>query len=115
MELADVSLEVPAQTCLSTWWLGEPECPLVHERVLDVEVVLIVEDGDLLILSTGRGLLVLVAVGAFWRNGDGGQVDGCRSINGCLWGDCCHDCGLYGRMLLNMIIDEVEGLFEEGW
>jgi hypothetical protein len=45
---------------LSTGWLGEPQRPLVHERVLDVEVVLIVKDGDLLVLA--MWLLVLVAV-----------------------------------------------------
>lgn len=32
--------------CLSTWWLGEPESPLVHQRMLDVEIVFVVEDSD---------------------------------------------------------------------
>lgn len=31
---------------LSTWGLCEPESPGVGERVLDVEVLWIVEDGD---------------------------------------------------------------------
>lgn len=66
--------EVQAQTRLSTRWLGEPQSPLVHERMQDIKVVLIVEDGDLLILAPWRfWLLVLIA--AFWGDGDGGQVN----------------------------------------
>lgn len=32
--------------CLSTWWLGEPESPLVHQGMLDVEIVFVMEDRD---------------------------------------------------------------------
>ena len=32
---------------LSTWWLRKPESPLVHQRVLDIEVVRIMEDCDI--------------------------------------------------------------------
>ncbi len=32
--------------CLSTWWLGEPESPLVHQWMLDVEIVFVMEDSD---------------------------------------------------------------------
>jgi hypothetical protein len=37
---------VELRTHLARWWLGEPQCPLVQERVLDVEVLRVVEDGD---------------------------------------------------------------------
>ena len=40
MQSADVMQEAQAQTCLSTRWLGEPKSPLVHQWVLDIEVVL---------------------------------------------------------------------------
>lgn len=33
-------------TCLSTWWLGEPESPFVHQWMLDVEIVFVMEDSD---------------------------------------------------------------------
>ncbi len=46
--LANASRGDAAQTCLATRGLGEPQRPLVHERVLNVEVVLVMEDGDLL-------------------------------------------------------------------
>ena len=34
---------------LATGRLGEPQGPLVHERVLDIEIFRVVEDGDQLI------------------------------------------------------------------
>lgn len=34
------------RSCLSTGWLREPERPLIHQRVLDVEVFRIMEDSD---------------------------------------------------------------------
>lgn len=57
---------------LSRRWLGEPKSPLVHQRMLDVEIVLVVKDGNLIILS--GWLLVLVAA-ADWGNGDRRQID----------------------------------------
>ena len=33
--------------------LGEPQCPLIHQRVLDVEVFGVVKDSDLLVSSLG--------------------------------------------------------------
>jgi len=96
MQSADVMQEAQAQTCLSTRWLGEPKSPLVHQWVLDIEVVLVVEDSDLLILSARCWLLVLVTVGTLWRNGDGGQINWGRGIDRRLWGDCCHDCEYVG-------------------
>ena len=59
--------------------LGEPEGPMVHQRMLDIEVVLVVEDGDLITLLSGfRGLLSL------WRDGDGGEIDLLRHCDGVL-------------------------------
>lgn len=50
--------------CLSARWLGEPESPFVHQRMLDVEVLWIMEDGDLLwVIGTSFGLQVLVTFG----------------------------------------------------
>lgn len=52
--------------------LGEPEGPLVHERVLDIEVVWVMENGDISVLFaicrllsvilTVDGLLLLLTV-----------------------------------------------------
>jgi len=49
-----------AQTHLSRGWLSEPERPLVHQRVLDIEVVFIMEDGDLF-RGINAWLLVFIA------------------------------------------------------
>lgn len=68
----------------------------MHQWVLDIEVVLVVEDSDLLILSARCWLLVLVTVGALGRYGDGGQIHWGRGIDRRLWGDCCHDCEYLG-------------------
>lgn len=46
---------------LSAWWLGEPQCPLVHKWVLDREIVRVVKDGDRLIRVEAR---LSVALGA---------------------------------------------------
>ena len=55
---------------LSTRGLSEPESPLVLERVLDVEVVLVVKNSDgLVVLDVGR---IFLAGGV---DGDGGEVD----------------------------------------
>lgn len=53
--------------------LGEPERPCVHERVLDVEVLWVVEDGADLALASGvvGGRLFLALGGVLsWRDGD---------------------------------------------
>lgn len=43
--------------------LGEPESPIVHQRVLDVEVIWVMEDGDISICLSVRCILsgVLIA------------------------------------------------------
>lgn len=51
--------------------LGEPESPLVLKRVLDIEVGLVVEDGDG--LAVRAGLTTLLVAGG--RDGDRGQVN----------------------------------------
>lgn len=51
------------RSCLSTGWLCEPERPLIHQRVLDVEVFRIMEDSDRVIsrlCSLCRGLLEIL-------------------------------------------------------
>lgn len=73
--------------------LGEPKSPLVLERVLDVEVVLVVEDGDGIVATLAVGN-ILLAVGV---DGDGRQVDllvhlggfGCGSGHCAWWRVCC--------------------------
>lgn len=61
-----------AHPYLATWRLREPKSPLVLQGVLDVEVVLVVEDGDgLAIIGLGVTALFL-AVGG---DGDCRQVD----------------------------------------
>lgn len=46
-----------SDTHLSAGGLGEPQSPLVHERVLHIEVLGVVEDGDSLV-GGGRGVLI---------------------------------------------------------
>ena len=48
------------KTCLATRRLGKPQSPLVHQRVLDVEVVLVMEDCDLFFARLSVGVLVLI-------------------------------------------------------
>lgn len=53
-----------SETYLSGGRLGEPESPLVHERVLDVEVLGVVENGDRLVgRGSDRGRCVLIGHG----------------------------------------------------
>ncbi len=79
---------------LSTRWLGEPQRPFVHQRMLHVEIVRVVEDCDLVVFDVLRllsatrpriligGALascvgVLVTVGAVGGgDGDGVERDG---------------------------------------
>jgi hypothetical protein len=54
------------KTCLATGGLSKPQSPVVREGMLDIEIILVMEDGDLLI--TGRlpvWLLVLIFI-AIW-------------------------------------------------
>lgn len=51
---------------LSTGWLGEPQGPLVHERVLDIEVVLVMEYGDLILILVAVCLCAIVCLVAIW-------------------------------------------------
>lgn len=60
-----------SSTNLSARGLGEPEGPLVHQRVLDVEVVGRVEDGELLDGVRVGDLGLLLAVRG--RDGDLGE------------------------------------------
>lgn len=48
------------KTCLAARRLGKPQSPLVHQRVLDVEVVLVMEDCDLLFSRLSVGVPVLI-------------------------------------------------------
>jgi hypothetical protein len=61
---------------LATGWLGEPEGPLVHQRVLNIEVILVMEDSYLVTVCCARGwLLVLIGVASIWGDRDGREVD----------------------------------------
>lgn len=67
---------VESTTDLAGRGLGEPEGPVVCQRMLDVEVILVVEDSDGLAGGRGGGVSggggVVAALG---RDGDGGQID----------------------------------------
>ena len=60
------------ETYLAARRLGEPQSPLVLERVLDVEVILVVEDGDVLAVILD---VVDIGLAALWGDGDRGQID----------------------------------------
>jgi len=60
---------------LSTWGLGEPEGPGVSERVLDVEVLGVVEDGDD-VARVGCGSRVRGGITTLGRDGNGVERDG---------------------------------------
>ena len=52
----------------------------MHQRMLNIKILLVMKDSDLFFAVRGRGLGVLVSftirrVGAFRRDGDGGEVD----------------------------------------
>lgn len=78
------------KSCLSAGWLCEPERPLIHQRVLDVEVFRIMEDSDRVIprfCGLCRGLLGILAGNICgisvlcWRDWDGIEWD--RRIGVC--------------------------------
>ncbi len=56
-----LSNSVSGIACLAARRLGEPERPFVHQGVLDVEVVFVMEDGDLFVVGWPRST-VLVGV-----------------------------------------------------
>jgi hypothetical protein len=60
---------------LSTWRLGEPEGPGVGERVLDIEVLGVVEDSDN-IARVGGGSGIRGGITTLGRDGDGVERDG---------------------------------------
>lgn len=60
-------------TNLSAGRLGEPECPPVGKGMLDIKVVLVVENGDGLVVVLGGGALRLVT--SIGGDGDGGKID----------------------------------------
>lgn len=75
-------------TNLSTRWLGEPQRPIIHQRVLNVEIIRVVEDGNLFVAlvlflhtssiwgSTLVANLTIHAVGAVrWGNRDSLEID----------------------------------------
>lgn len=43
-------------TNLATRWLSEPQCPLVLKRMLDIEVVLVMEDSNEPLVGFGSGI-----------------------------------------------------------
>lgn len=64
--------ELTPVSCLSARWLGEPQSPLVHQRMFDVEIVLVMEDGDWVIgvLSIrGRRILCFRVTGSILSSG----------------------------------------------
>lgn len=71
-------------TNLARCRLGEPQGPVVCKRVLDSEVILVVEHShDLAIVCRGVGGSRGV-VAALRRDGDGGQVDLLRHLEDCV-------------------------------
>ena len=73
----------------------------MHQRMLDVEVVLVMKDGDLVsICLAAGGLLVLIGVAAIWGYRDGRQVNrggGLRiAIDGQLSSSGSHGCECAG-------------------
>lgn len=72
-------------TNLSAGRLGEPECPPVGKGMLDIEVVLVVENGDGLVVVLGGGALGLVT--SIGGDGDGGKIDlvGHGEVCVCVW------------------------------
>lgn len=59
------------------------------QRMLDVEVILVVKDGDGLAGGRGGGIGGGGGVvAALRRDGDGGQIDLLSHLGLMLWGDC---------------------------
>lgn len=65
-----LSCSQKAVTNLAGRWLREPQRPLVHERVLDVEVLRIVEDSDRIRLRWRATVCTIVRVAVWRRDGD---------------------------------------------
>lgn len=82
VECDDLLKQVVPVVTLAAGGLGEPQRPLVLEGVLDVEVVLVMEDGDgLAAVGGGSGSGVLLSVGG---DGDGREIDLLIHVGGCL-------------------------------
>jgi hypothetical protein len=74
------SFRIGVKTDLATWRFREPQGPFVEERVLDIEVVWIMEDGDWSARVNGRGAVIAAgsvstAGSILRRNGNGIQRD----------------------------------------
>jgi hypothetical protein len=82
-----------AQTNFSRGWLSKPKSPLVRQRMLDIEVVFVVEDSNLFVAAWTWLLVFVVTVRPFWRDGNCGQINLIVSVDRCLrWYRVCHDC-----------------------
>ena len=69
-----------ARTNLPTRRLREPQSPFIHERVFDIEVLLVVEDCDVLVtvLRAIDAILVRalgICIFFIWRDGNGVERD----------------------------------------
>ena len=67
-------------TNLATGWLGEPQSPFVLKRMLDVEVVFVMEDGDKPFVGFGGRIETSLTL---WGDGNGCEVDLFRHCGGC--------------------------------
>ena len=70
------TLAPDTRTDLAAGRLGEPEGPVVHQRVLDIEVILVMENCDSIFPLDSGGWDVI----ALGRDGDCGEVDLCRHL-----------------------------------
>lgn len=95
---ADDLLEELVPVLLSTRWLGEPESPGMLQRVLDVEILRVVEDGHDLV-TVGRLVAIdpvgLVGDASLWRDWDGIERHWLRWVS--VGGDFGHGCGYERR------------------
>ena len=58
MIVSQVDLTTPSESAayLPTRWLSEPKRPLVHQRMFDIKIIVIVKDGNCLIARFGRSI-----------------------------------------------------------
>ena len=65
----------------------------MHKRMLDVEVVLVMEDSNLVLSAIlAVRLLVLVGVAPIRRDRNGGEIDLGGLAGRCVNSSGCHDC-----------------------
>lgn len=69
-----------AVTNLAGGGFGEPQSPVVGQRVLDVEVVFVVEHGHGLGIGGGGITRARRVVSTLWRDGNCGQIDLLRHV-----------------------------------